>query len=63
MSIQPNYVELVKGLAQAIRDDEATTKQELDERIRDMGYDPDKLATEMRALIIAACIRAQGEQK
>lgn len=62
MDAKLNYTQLVKQLADAIRNDEATTKAELDQRIRDMGYDPAKLVTEMRALIIAACVRAQSEQ-
>lgn len=44
-----SYKELIEILAQLIRDDEPKTKVELDERIRDMGYEPAQVVAEMRA--------------
>ena len=44
-----SFTELVRLLAQFIRDDEPESDEELHERIRDMGHEPNELATKMRA--------------
>lgn len=46
-----SYKEFVDLLAQLIREDEPETKEELDERIRDMGREPAQLVAEMRVRI------------
>lgn len=56
---RPSKRELVESLADAIRHDEPANEQELNERIRDMGYNPAELAKIMRARIKLAIWNAK----
>lgn len=50
---KPTFTERVRRLANWINEDEPETPEELDARIRAMGYDPEQLAADMRARIAA----------